>query len=195
MRKSERRAAEVGRSHVPKTAWKLGHLQASILKRKGKVKDTQSCLTLCDPMDYTVHGILQARILEWVAYPFSRGSSQLRNRTGVSCIEGRFFTNWAVREVLIYSEVVKFANKCLSELPPTQMWLRRSRWYCHFPVAKKKDRAVITQDYLLSLFLSLAKFCLEIFQVFVKPDYSVNYEASEDLPAIVPVLKPLEKIK
>ena len=36
---------------------------------------TQSCLTLCDPMDYTVHGTLQARILEWVAYPFSRGSS------------------------------------------------------------------------------------------------------------------------
>ena len=38
------------------------------------VKVTQSCLTLCDPMDYTVHGILQARILEWVAFPFSRGS-------------------------------------------------------------------------------------------------------------------------
>ena len=38
----------------------------------------QPCLTLCDPMDYTVHGILQTRILEWVAFPFSRGSSQLR---------------------------------------------------------------------------------------------------------------------
>ena len=42
---------------------------------KGKV--AQSCLILCDPMDYTVHGILQARILEWVAVPFSRGSSRL----------------------------------------------------------------------------------------------------------------------
>ena len=40
-----------------------------------EVKVAQSCLTLCDPMDYTVHGILQARLLEWVAYPFSRGSS------------------------------------------------------------------------------------------------------------------------
>ena len=40
-----------------------------------KVKVTQSCPTLCDPMDYTVHGILQARILEWVAFPFSRRSS------------------------------------------------------------------------------------------------------------------------
>ena len=41
-----------------------------------KVKVAQSCPTLCDPMDYTVHEILQARILEWVAVPFSRGSSQ-----------------------------------------------------------------------------------------------------------------------
>ena len=43
-----------------------------------KVKVTQSCPTLCDPMD-CVHGILQARILEWVAFPFSRGSSQPRD--------------------------------------------------------------------------------------------------------------------
>ena len=51
------------------------------------MKVTQSCLTLCDPIDYTVHGILQARILEWVAFPFSRGSSQPRDQTQVSCIE------------------------------------------------------------------------------------------------------------
>ena len=42
---------------------------------KVKVKVAQSCATLCDPMDYTVHEILQARILEWVAFPVSRGSS------------------------------------------------------------------------------------------------------------------------
>ena len=53
----------------------------------------QSCPTLCDPMDYTMHGILQARILEWVAFPFSRGSSQSRDQTQVSCIAGEFFTN------------------------------------------------------------------------------------------------------
>ena len=51
---------------------------------KMKVKVTQSCPTLCDPMDYAVHGILQARILEWVAFSFSRGSSQPRDRTQVS---------------------------------------------------------------------------------------------------------------
>ena len=56
----------------------------------------QSCLTLCDPVDCSppgssVHGILQARILEWVAMPSSRGPSQPRDRTWVSCIAGRFF--------------------------------------------------------------------------------------------------------
>ena len=49
-------------------------------------------------MDYTVHGILQARTLEWVAFPFSRGSSQPRDQTQVSRFAGRFFTNWAIRE-------------------------------------------------------------------------------------------------
>ena len=48
--------------------------------------------TVCDPMDYTVHGILQARILEWVAVPFSRGSSQPRDRTQDSRIAGSLFT-------------------------------------------------------------------------------------------------------
>ena len=56
-----------------------------------KVKVTQSCPTLCDPVDYIVHGILQARILEGVAFPFSRGSSQPRDQTQVSHIAGGFF--------------------------------------------------------------------------------------------------------
>ena len=53
---------------------------------KWKVEVTQSCPILCNPMDCTVHGILQARILEWVAFPFSRGSYQPRDRTQVYCI-------------------------------------------------------------------------------------------------------------
>ena len=56
---------------------------------KVKVKVTQSCPTLSDPMNYTVHRILQARMLEWVGFPFSSRSSQPRNRTGVSCIADR----------------------------------------------------------------------------------------------------------
>ena len=58
-----------------------------------KVTVAWSCLTLCDPMDYTVHGILHTRILEWVAFPFSRGSSQLRDQTQAFHIAGRFFTS------------------------------------------------------------------------------------------------------
>ena len=58
-----------------------------------KVKVAQSCPNLSDPVDQIAHGILQARILEWVAFPFSRGSSQPRDRTQVSRIAGRFFTN------------------------------------------------------------------------------------------------------
>ena len=67
----------------------------------------QSCPTLCNPMDYTppgspVHGILQARIVEWVAMPSSRGSSQPRDWTQVSCIAGGFFTIFTIWEAHIF---------------------------------------------------------------------------------------------
>ena len=63
----------------------------------------------CDPTDcstrgFSVHGILQARTLEWVAISFSRGSSRSRNQTWVSCITGRFFSDWALREALTWYE-------------------------------------------------------------------------------------------
>ena len=63
----------------------------------------KSCLTLCNLVDWSppgssVHGILQARIPEWVAMSFSRGSSWPRDWTLVSCIAGKFFTVWATRE-------------------------------------------------------------------------------------------------
>ena len=61
------------------------------MKSEVKVKVAQSCLILCDPMNYSVHGILQARILEWVAVHFSRGSSESRDQTQVSHIAGGFF--------------------------------------------------------------------------------------------------------
>ena len=73
----------------------------------------QLCLTLCDPMNCSlpgssVHGILQTRILEWVVMPFSRGSSQPRDRTQVSRIVGGFFTIWATREAYeLYGPVLK----------------------------------------------------------------------------------------
>ena len=73
-----------------------------MVKVKVKVKVAQLCPTLCNPMDYAVHGIFQARILEWVAFPFSRESSQPRDWTQVSHIAGRFFTSWSTREAQKY---------------------------------------------------------------------------------------------
>ena len=66
-------------------------------------KSLQSCPTLCDPMDCgppgsSIQGILRARILEWVAISFSRGFSQSRDQTQVSCTADRFLTVWATRE-------------------------------------------------------------------------------------------------
>ena len=68
-----------------------------------EVKVAQSCPTLCDPMNYSppgfsIHGIHQTRMLEWVTISFSGGSSQPRDRTWVSCTAGRFFAVWAIRE-------------------------------------------------------------------------------------------------
>ena len=76
-----------------------------------KVKVTQSCLTLCHPMDYRVHGILQARLLEWVAYLFSRGSSQPRDWTKSPTLQANSLTaepqgkpkNTAVGSLSFYS--------------------------------------------------------------------------------------------
>ena len=74
-----------------------------VLSRGVCVLVTQSCPTLCNPKNCSppgssVHGILQARMLEWVAIPFSRGSSRPMDQTQVSCITGRFFTIGAIGE-------------------------------------------------------------------------------------------------
>ena len=75
-------------------------------KHESESEVTQSCPTLCDPMDcslpgFSVHGIFQARLLEWVAISFSRRSLWPRNWTRVSCIVGRCSTVWATRDVKI----------------------------------------------------------------------------------------------
>ena len=67
-------------------------------------------MTLCDSMDYTVHGVLQAKILEGVPFPFSRGSSQPRDQTQVSHIAGGFFTSWATREAPYNLGIILFFN-------------------------------------------------------------------------------------
>ena len=77
----------------------------SLDTKESESEVAQSCPTVCDPVDYSppgssIHGILQARILEWVAISFSRGSSRPRVRTLVSRIAGRRFNLCATREAL-----------------------------------------------------------------------------------------------
>ena len=81
----------------------LSRLVILVIKKK---LVTHSCLTLWNPLDcslpgFSVHGILQIRILEWVAFPFSRGSSWPRDWTLVSHVAGRFFTTWATRKATL----------------------------------------------------------------------------------------------
>ena len=93
----------------------LIHCNNVLFSKKVKVKVTQLCPTLCDPMAYTVPGILLARILEWVAFPFSRGSSQPRDWTQVSCDAGGFFTSWATRETTLFSKWCVFLWVCVRD--------------------------------------------------------------------------------
>ena len=94
----------------------------------------QSCPTLCDPPDCSpagcsVHGILQARILEWVAMPFSRGSSGSRDWTQVSWIAGSFFTVWTTREarMCVYIYRYRYSLACCSPQGP-KSHIQLSNW-------------------------------------------------------------------
>ena len=97
----------------------------------------QSCPTLWDPMNCrpqnsSVHGILQRRILEWVAIPFSRESSQPRGQTQVSCIAGGFFTVWATSKVSVQS--AQFSHSVMSDsLQPHE--LQQAKLPCLLPTS------------------------------------------------------------
>ena len=99
----------------------------------------QSYLTLCNPKNgsssgSSVNGILQARILEWVAIPFSRGSSQSSDRIQVSCIVGRFFANWATREAQ-----AKYKITIKSYLPVTAHCVKLYTYISQLQLIQYKD--------------------------------------------------------
>ena len=78
------------------------------------MKVAQLCPILCNPVNYTVHGILQARMLEWVAFPFPRDGTQVFHTAG------RFFTNWATREAQ------KEVEMSLNEKTDCSFWVRKA---------------------------------------------------------------------
>ena len=113
----------------PKNPSNLNHHPWQKVKKKKK-KVTQSCPILCDPKNYSLlgssfHGIVQARILEWVANSFSRGSFQTGDWTLVSCTTRRIFTDWATREALDRKTSVK--SQCGWE---EQGWMEKSPQVC-----------------------------------------------------------------
>ena len=94
-------------------------------------------------MDHTVRSILQARTLEWVAFLFSRGSSQPREQTQVFCVAGRFFTSWATREDgggLVTKSCLTLATPWIvSRQAPLSMGFSRQESWNGLPVASPED--------------------------------------------------------
>ena len=105
-------------------SWELLYFEHVAIMNESKSRSIT--LTLYDLMDYTVHGILQGRILEWVSFCFSRRSSKPRDWTQVSCIAGGFFTSWAIRETqLLWIVHLKKKKKMLKGLDSGKVKLQK----------------------------------------------------------------------
>ena len=136
--------------HCTQILYHLSH-QGSPIRwvKKVKVKVAPSCPTLHDPMDYMVHRILRARILEWVAWPFSKGPSQPRDQTQVSHIAGGFFTSWTIREALftVYlwaneSLLIKSWTACFQILRSRSSWIDWLKVYWKFPYISLSSNSI-----------------------------------------------------
>ena len=146
---------------------------------------------LCDPIDCSlpgssVHGISQARILEWVAISFSRGFSQHRDWTQVSCIAGRFITIWDTREALNSSVSSSVAQFCWTLTPWTEArqatlsitnsrsllkLMSSSSWWCHPTISSS-----VLSSYCLQSFPASRSFLMT--QFFASGGQSVRASAS-----------------
>ena len=108
----------------------------------------------CNLPGSSVHGILQVRILEWVAISLSRGSSRPRNWTWVSCIAGRFFTDWAMREALSIMEEIK---KAVSSREDWAITRRREDTFAECLLSASHQNAHAPLGYFLQSLLEMRK--------------------------------------
>ena len=114
--------------NLPAFCFSRGEFHLSpLLKERKKRKWSHSVMSDCDPVDCSlpgssIQGILQARIMEWVAISSSRGSSQPKDRTQVSRIAGRSFTLWATREPLFYWNSLELSCPCQSNSGSILLW-------------------------------------------------------------------------
>ena len=135
---------------------RLQTLRWEDFKKNMKVLIPQLCPTLWDPNDCSppgssIYGILQVGILEWVAIPFSKGSSQPRDWTQVSCIAGGFFTIWATREANGKINLYKMGGtnlimSILKSQKPFPLWSERAAWQRHRTGEGSEGTAVVFED-------------------------------------------------
>ena len=156
------------------TSWpscsRLHHISHNSVQSKTKVKwKALSHVTLWNPMNYMVYGILQARILEGVAFPFSRGSSQPKDHTQVSCIAGGFFTSWATRKLLLIVYFWDFPLIFWAQLTGGKLQL--CEWVCG--IANSNDLGTSARFLFLGSFTYI--YCLLKESQVMRINFSVVY--------------------
>jgi len=132
---------------------------------KVKVLVTPSCPTLSDPTDYSlpgssVHGILQAKLLDWVAVPFSRGSSWPRDQTQVSCTESGFFTVYATIGFSTLPSPSHLITKTLMALMAILKWFEDPINSHNKTYLRCGSNQIFFEEHTLSSSYALFKFCV-----------------------------------
>ena len=130
-----------------------------------KWKSLSHVWLLWDPMDYTVHGILQARTLKWIAFPFSRESSQPRDWTQVSHIVGRFSTSWATREALLEWAAFPFSSRSSRPRSQTQVSCAAGGFFTNWAIREaplSNLLFMITHNSFLSIYTNCLTCCFDI---------------------------------
>ena len=135
----------------------------------------------CSLPGSSVHGIFQARILEWVTISFPRGSSQPRDRTQVSFTVGRCFTVWATREVpvelfqILKDDAVKVLHTICQKIWKTQQWPRDWKRSVFIPIGKKGNTKESSNYHTIALISHASKVMLKILQARLQQNMNCEF--------------------